>query len=121
MPVTAHQHRLPGPSRAARVGLLEVPALPAARSTTLSTGLSTGSAGRSLGRPPVRLETGMVTSEYATGAVGAACIGCVLWVLATGGFLQQLIEQILAVVGALAVLLPAIPAPPFPALPPILL
>jgi len=63
----------------------------------------------------------MVTSEYATGAVGAACIGCVLWVLATGGFLQQLIEQILAVVGALAVLLPAIPAPPFPALPPILL
>ena len=63
--------------------------------------------------PRPRTDRGMVTSEYATGAVGAACIACAIWLLETeGGFWTTFIEAILAAVHDVTSLTPSITVPP---------
>ena len=74
-------------------------------------------------RPPARpwltrrrqqhaTETGMVTSEYAIGTVGAACIGCAVLLLGQDGFWSAMIQTILQGIEGLLPLVPALPFPP---------
>ncbi|CAN5786241.1 hypothetical protein BH20ACT6_BH20ACT6_24540 [soil metagenome] len=56
-------------------------------------------------------EVGMVTSEYATAAVGASAVGCVLYLLVRSGFLTELIQSILDTIRIITT-----PVLPFPGL-----
>ncbi|MDQ3415632.1 MAG: hypothetical protein M3474_00670 [Actinomycetota bacterium] len=53
----------------------------------------------------------MVTSEYATGAVGASAVGCVVYLLAQGGFFTDLIQGVLDTIRIITT-----PVLPFPGL-----
>lgn len=59
--------------------------------------------------PPT--DRGIVTSEYATGAVGASAVGCVVYLLAQGGFFTDLIQGILDTIRIITA-----PVLPFPGL-----
>lgn len=61
--------------------------------------------------PRPSTDSGMVTSEYPTGTVGASAVGCVVYLLAQGGFFTDLIQGILDTIRIITT-----PVLPFPGL-----
>ncbi len=63
-----------------------------------------------MSRPPPTCKTGLVTSEYATGTVGAGAVGCALYLLAHSGFFQDLFRAWWTAIRIVTA--PALPFPP---------